>query len=232
MANTEKIKLYKLRGFSQKLNATIELIRQNISILSKSILLILLPMAIINGFLLSEYMNFIFSNLGPDQIADAQDPFNILLNSSYVGFILLSILASVLNLAIVMNFMDLYDKKYPETITISEIFNASMKDIIPLFLFGIIAMILVFAGFILLIIPGIYLMIVLSLAMPAFFFERKGIFHAIKRALIIIKGKMVEHLWYSGSFQYYNAGSSSPFYRAILYLLFPGHIYHDTGFSD
>jgi len=45
------------------------------------------------------------------------------------------------------------------------------------------------AGFIAFIIPGIFLMVVLSLAIPAMFFEKKGVFDAIGRSFKLIKGK-------------------------------------------
>jgi len=189
MAHDQKIVYYKTRNFSQKLNATIEYLRQNIKPLGKAILYILGPMAILNGLLFAQYINFIFGNMAVAEPVDIQNPFSFIFNPTYVGFILLSSFSALLNFAVIFNFMKIYNKKFPEEITVSEILNASWKDLLPLFILGVIASIMIMVGFFALIIPGIFLMVVLGLSVPALFFEQKGIFEAIGRSFKLIKGK-------------------------------------------
>ena len=82
MANTQKIVFYKVRDFSQKLNATIEFIRQNVKPLGKSILFILGPLAVLNGLLFSQYIDFVFGNMSPQDPVDIQNPFSFINHST------------------------------------------------------------------------------------------------------------------------------------------------------
>lgn len=189
MVQSKKIVFYKVRNFSAKLNATIEFIRQNVKPLGKAILYIMGPLAIVNGILFSQYINFMFGSMSQTEPVDVQNPFGFIFSSSYIGFIILSTLAGMLNLAIIFNFMKIYNAKYPEPITVTEVLNTSWRDILPLFLLVVITGIFIFAGFFALVIPGFYLMIVMSLAFPALMFERKGIFESIGRSFKLIRGK-------------------------------------------
>lgn len=189
MAYTQKIVFYKIRNFSQKLNATIEFIRQNALSLGKSILYILGPLAILNGLLFSQYINFAFGNLSGQEPMDVQNPLAFMVNPSYIGFMFLSSFSALLNFSIIFNFMKLYIKKYPEEITVVEVLNASWKYLLPLFVLGTITTILGMMGFIAFLIPGFYLMVVFSLSIPALFFEDKGVFGSIGRGFQLIRGK-------------------------------------------
>ncbi len=189
MVQSQKITFYKVRSFSQKLNATVEFIRQNIKVLGKAILYILGPLAILNGLLFSQYINFMFGNMGATDPINVQNPFAYIFSPSYIGFILLSTFSALLNFSVIFNFMKLYEKKFPEPITVTEVLNASWRDLLPLFILGIITTIMMMAGFVVFVIPGIYLIIVLSLAIPALFFENKGIFESIGRSFKLIRGK-------------------------------------------
>ena len=189
MAYTEKIKYYKVRNFSLKLNATIEFIRQNVKPLGKAIIFILGPMAVLNGLLFSQYIDFAFGSMSAQDPIDVQNPFAFIANPSYIGFIFLSMFSALLNFAIIFNFMKIYKNKYPEEITVTEILNASWRDVLPLLVLSIIMTILIVLGFFAFIIPGFYLMVVLSLSIPILFFEGKGVFESIGRSFKLIKGK-------------------------------------------
>ncbi len=185
----QKIKLFKIRNFSQKLNATIEFIRQNYKILGKAILIIISPVAVLTGLLLSQYISFIFSNIGAENMENITDPFSFLVNPSYIGFIILAVVSGLLNIAIIINFMRLYEQRGPSGLTVSEILNESWRDILPLFGLLFLAGILLFFGFVAFIIPGIYLMIVFSLSATVLLFERAGIIEALGRSFKLIRGK-------------------------------------------
>lgn len=189
MAYTQKINFHKIRNFSQKLNVTIEFIRQNALPLGKSILYILGPLAILNGLLFSQYINFSFGNMSGQEPSDVQNPFAMFLTPSYYGFLVLSFFSTSVNFSVIFNFMKLYKSKYPEEITVVEVLNAALKNLLPIILLSIITFIFMMAGFIALLIPGLYLMVVLSLAIPTLFFEDKGIFESIGRSFKLIKEK-------------------------------------------
>jgi MFS family permease len=233
MAYNQKIRLYKTRNFSEKLNATIEFIRQNVKPLGKSIIYILGPLAILNGLLMTQYFNFMFENMNPENMQNMQNPFSLVFNPTYFGLIILSVIAGLMNFSIVTNFMRLYDSKYPEPITVTEVLNISWRDVFPLLGLMIIMGIILMLGFLLFIIPGIYLMVVLSLSIPALFFERKGIIESIGRSFRIIKGK-----WWStfgiGFIAYLVAQAIAvlfvlPFY--VFYFIGIFTMVEETGFS-
>ena len=142
-----------------------------------------------NGLLFSQYIDFAFGNISAEDAIDIQNPFAFLTSSSYIGFVLLSSFSAMLNFAIIFNFMKIYQKKDPAEITVTEVLNASWKDVLSIFVLGIITTILIMVGFIAFIIPGIYLMVVLSLSIPILFFEGNGIFESIGRSFKLVKGK-------------------------------------------
>lgn len=233
MVYNKKIRLYKTRGFSEKLNATIEFIRQNVQPLGKSIIYILGPLAILNGLLMTQYFNFMFENMNPEKVQEMQDPLSLIFNPTYFGLIILSVIAGLMNFSVVTNYMRLYDSKYPEPITVTEVLNISWRDVFPLLGLMIIVGIILMVGFVLFIIPGIYLMVVLSLSIPALFFERKGIIESMGRSFRIIKGK-----WWStfgiGFIAYLVAQAIAvlfvlPFY--VFYFIGIFTMVEETGFS-
>lgn len=233
MVYNKKIRLYKTRGFSEKLNATIEFIRQNVQPLGKSIIYILGPLAILNGLLMTQYFNFMFENMNPEKVQEMQDPLSLIFNPTYFGLIILSVIAGLMNFSVVTNYMRLYDSKYPEPITVTEVLNISWRDVFPLLGLMIIMGIILMVGFVLFIIPGIYLMVVLSLSIPALFFERKGIIESMGRSFRIIKGK-----WWStfgiGFIAYLVAQAIAvlfvlPFY--VFYFIGIFTMVEETGFS-
>lgn len=189
MDNQQKIKLYKIRSFSQKLNATIEFIRQNYLVLGKTILLVISPVAVITGLLLSQYMRFIFNSISAEDVQSITDPFSFIFNPSYVGFIILALVSGLLNISIIINYLRIYNKRNPDEITVTEILNESWRGILPLFGLTILSVILIVVGFIAFIIPGIYLMIVLSISATVLLFEGGGLFSAISRSFSLMKGK-------------------------------------------
>jgi hypothetical protein len=146
-------------------------------------------MAILNGLLFSQYIDFAFGGMSAQDQINVQNPFDFIFNPSYIGFIFISGFSALLNFAVIFNYMKLYQNKYPEPISVTEVLNASWKDLLPLFFLSVIAMILIMVGFLAFIIPGIYLMVAMSLSIPILFFERLGIFESIGRSFKLIKGK-------------------------------------------
>lgn len=66
---------------------------------------------------------------------------------------------------------------------------AGVKRAVPLLLVGVLCYLAVLLGFLLLVVPGIWLACALAVAMPAVVVERPGIFGALKRSFAITKGK-------------------------------------------
>jgi hypothetical protein len=80
---------------------------------------------------------------------------------------------------------DLAGKK----VSLLAMIGAGAKRALPLLVVGILCYVLVVAGSILLLVPGIWLGCALSVAIPAVVVEKPGVFGALKRSFAITKGK-------------------------------------------
>ncbi len=107
---------------------------------------------------------------------------------------LLSVLGSIVSLVasalftgfVVTLVADVRDGK--REFTVGELFSNASHAILPLIGFGILAAIGIGIGFILLIIPGLYLLTIWSVGSPAIVVERTGVFEAFGRSHELVKG--------------------------------------------
>ncbi len=186
----EKIELFRVRSFSEKLNVTIEFVRQNIEVLGKAVLYFLGPLTIFSTILTYNFLKDVNTALGSlqqDTIPD--NPFRMIFTPSYYGLLLFSAFGSALILSLVYNFIAIYHDKYPEKITLKEVWDRAWRDIPHVLLLGFLAICMVMLGFFFLIIPGIYLFVVLSLVWSAYVFERKNYLDSIRRSFYLIRNK-------------------------------------------
>lgn len=190
----QKIELRKMRDFSSKFNVTFEFIRQNYKALFSSLLFISVPFYIVGMMIMTYYQNFVLM----DQVRGGNLEGNGGATLGFMGdmfsYFIISycviMLGYIMNVAVVYNLMRLYDEKInPLEITVSEVWNKVTKDIVKLIGAGILAAIMITVGFVVLIIPGIYLAFVLVLMMPIIVFERKSIGDALSRSFYLIKDK-------------------------------------------
>ncbi len=189
MENLAKIRFYKARPFGDRFSATFEFIGQNIKIIATSLMLVIGPFSIIIAILQGFMIKYIQS-----VVVDQFDIMSFTRMGRWGGILfLLLILVNTLNVSVIYNIMLLYNKKFPEEeIRLTDVVNAIWKDILPLIFLGILSFFIVGLGMILFVIPGIYLGVVLSLALPILFFERKGVLNAFDRCF-----KLVSDNWWS-----------------------------------
>ena len=190
----QKIELRKLRDFGTKFNVTFEFIRQNFKALFSSVLFISVPFYIVGMMLITYYQNFVmYNDIGAGNFDGDENAALGLLGNMFsylmIGYVII-MFGYLLNVAIVYNVMRLYDEKEnPLEITVGEVWSKVKGDIWKLFGAGILVAIVVVIGMIVLIIPGLYLAIVLTLIMPIVVFEKKSIGDAFNRCFYLIKDK-------------------------------------------
>ncbi len=183
----QKIELYKIRDFGQKINATIVYIRRYIKHLIVPVLLLILPAALLAGFFIKDYMATAMSFGAMDDPEVFNSWFSEVL-VSYLGMMLVSLIAGALFFMIIYEFMTYVSKE--DTIpTVGKLYSEPLGRLPGLMGLFLIIGIISTMGFFFFIIPGFYLAIVLSLATPIYLFEKASIGASISKSFKIIKGK-------------------------------------------
>lgn len=184
MNETSKIILQQQRGFSEKINATFEFIRQNFKPLFKSLIYIAGPPLLVVGI----YSGIVQSTLDP--VVDESNPFAGLseLYSRLSPIFILSYLTTTLIIAIVYEYMVLYNQNIQEEITPGMVWNEIKKDYFQLLLAALVVSIVVSIGFLFLFIPGVFLGAALSLIFIILVREKKGFGNAFQRCFSLTSG--------------------------------------------
>lgn len=183
-----QITLYKTRDFGAKMNATIEYIRYNVRPLLKIILLITAPVSLLLASLYSTTLST-FSELATSQAAGGEN-FSVfdVFGMNYFLMIVISMLTLTFTISAVYTYMKLKDEQGVAP-AIMEVYQKIWPKLPRLMALIIITSIFTVIGFFFLIIPGFYLMITLSLAIPIYLFEEGGIGKALSKSFKLIKGK-------------------------------------------
>lgn len=184
----QRIELRKTRDFTTKINVTFDFIRQNFKILAKSLVYISGPLTIVGGFFMGMYQQKILSLGG--------QPRGMLLDFisdvfTWVGLAMIFlVLAYVASIIVVNEFVRLYEtKEDPSNIQVGEIWEGVKTNFFKIFGAGIVVIMLTIVGVILLIIPGIYVSVTLSLLAPILIIEGQSIGDGIRRAFFLITEK-------------------------------------------
>ncbi len=187
----QKIELRRTRDFSAKVNATFEFLRQNFKVMAKCLIFISGPFILLQG---------LFSGLYQKE-ALSFDPAGAGVFGNFLGdtFLWLGIsmifliFGYIISLIVVFEFIRLYEtKENPESIDVPEIWETVKQYLLPMIGAGIVIAIVISVGILFLIIPGIYLMVVLSLIAPIMIIERKSFSDAFSRSF-----KLISEKWWS-----------------------------------
>ncbi|MGK7395812.1 MAG: hypothetical protein ACNS62_14635 [Candidatus Cyclobacteriaceae bacterium M3_2C_046] len=182
----EKINFHKQRNFSEKLNVTFEFIRQNFTPLGKSILYLVGPFSLIIGIFLVSYQKFMVT-LSSNQENYESLSFKVISNMGTIW--LLSMFALLMLISVVYDYFILYQQKPVAQIEVGDVLNMVKKDILKVFLAGIVTFLVVIVGFVFLVIPGIYLSVAVSLTFIIVIYEKKNPLEAVKRSIKLTSGK-------------------------------------------
>lgn len=180
---TEWINLREERDFGEKFNATFQFARQNFKNLSLSLLFLGAPLMIV-GNLLVAYMqadlqigNFDFTKGLPDGF------WNLYLILIPVQLIVYSWL-----MAVTYSYIAEYLNGNRE-ITTRQVFNRASQKIGKIIMSSIVMGIMLGFGFMLLIIPGLYLTVALAFVQVIIVVEDVPVLKSISRSISLIKGK-------------------------------------------
>lgn len=182
MLSTNRIEFRRARDFGEIFNASFAFTQQNFKPLGKAVLFIAGPVVLIEG---------IFSGLTQSGSISGRDFYSGIFWAQYGMFILAALFAAVLISGVVYEYVMLYLAKPGEEIGVEEIWQALRKDFGVIFWTSLGAGALYLVGFVLCIIPGIYLIIVLAPIVILRLHERVSFSAAVARCRFLI----AEHWW-------------------------------------
>src|SRR5438105_308068 len=150
--------------------------------------IVILTLALIVGALPGLLMSYLFVQLGigsPETLRTGAIPFR-----GYVGLMFIVFLINMVISALVQGSLTRATVSANEGIraTFAESLSAGLRVVFPLIGLSLLWAIGVGIGFILLIVPGIILLMMWSVAVPALVVEREGVFAAFSRSAQLTKG--------------------------------------------
>ncbi len=185
---SQKMEFYKIRDFGEKFNATVEFIRKHFLSLFVLILVVTVPFTVLGSII--QYFNFAeFQNF----TLGLSDPFEIInLMGELLPLILLSVVVSLfLNASLygsVYTYMRMTENSELEVKPI-DVVSKLLPKIGGLVVLSIVSTIIVMIGSMFFFLPGIYLAVVLALAVPVYVFEDVSIGEALGKPFTLIRGK-------------------------------------------
>lgn len=184
-----KIELYRIRDFSAKMGVMIDYIRAHFGSLMKIVVLMAVPLALLFGVLIREIFGNMSSIVDQPDMSDAEAmSFVTSLGINYFIFLVLSLVVYGLLFATVYNYMKMKDQN-GETPLLQDVYNLSFKRLPGLIALLLLITLIVIAGTLVFVLPGIYLAVVLTLAIPIYVFEEESIGSSLSRSFKLIAGK-------------------------------------------
>lgn len=190
------------RPFGDKINATFQFIGQNFKPLFTALLYLVIPISLLSGIFNALFQADLQKTIRDltESAKGSNDPTDLV--SNFLGMItqsftsplaLLSIIFAILSSALIQMVVISYFKCYDETdenpIQLSSIVDSIKNNLLSIILLGIVSTFLAIVGFVFFILPGIYILIVLSLSSYVLMIENVGIGEAISRSFKLINGK-------------------------------------------
>jgi hypothetical protein len=191
----QKVELRKIRDFSENLNDTILFIRQNFKPLFSCFFTIagifMLTSAILNGIYQSQWGGVI-QDILTRRSSRAISPFDII-NANYFLVIFFAWLNFTAMQVVIISYIKVYEIKNGQTPAIDEVWNVFKKNILKVFFYSIPIALLTALGFILCLVPGIYLAVVFAPFSSIVIIEDKSYSEAFNRCFRLIK----DNFWIS-----------------------------------
>jgi hypothetical protein len=183
---TENFRLEKVRDFGLLFTDTFLFIKYNFKNLLKGMLYYVLPFGLLHGVVLGllQYETLLPLASGNPISTSFSSPTIIYSTLASYFFMLLSYTVAI---SFIMEYIKLYRNKSNNNIEINEVGKAMLNNIPKTLGALILSGILVILGLILLIIPGIYIGVCISLVIPIIIFEDETIGNAISTCFNLIK---------------------------------------------
>ncbi|MEZ0541601.1 hypothetical protein [Fibrella arboris] len=178
------------RDFGEKINATFAFATEQIRGLALALLYIVGPVALIGGIISgygqSELLGTATSATTPDKLLSLYA--SIFSGSRLIGMVF-QLLAYVLTSLVTFSYIRLYRQQLNEQpIEVSAVWAEVQQYIGTGVLLSIASALMVGFGFALLVLPGIYMIVALTLAPAALVFERQEVGQAISRSFKLVSG--------------------------------------------
>jgi hypothetical protein len=185
------IKFREERDISQKINATFAFIRQNYQPLVQCLVLYVLPFALLAGIFSGIYLSRRLPAT-PDEVRyrtwGEYDFFNSITSFNYLVSVFFSLVSYVLiSLVICVYIVQYMDQQ--GTVSAREVGKAVRSNFLPVFYTTIGIFFMCCLGYVLLLLPGVYLSIAFSLFVIIMIREELGFVETIERCLYLIKGQ-------------------------------------------
>lgn len=183
--NTNDFKFEKVRDFGLLFSDTFLFLKQNFKNLAKGLLYYVLPISLIQGIAMGlvQYQSVNSISTGTSLFTNGS---SFVIISALISYFLMFIAYSFA-MSFVMNYIKLNKEKGANNYELSEVWKQMLKDIpqiiAAIFITGIISGF----GFLLLVIPGIYIAICVSLVIPIIIFENETIGAATSNCFKLIK---------------------------------------------
>lgn len=182
----KKIEFTKARDFGAIINDSFSFIRQNFRVLFKSLIFIVGPLMVVLAVLYGLYNVENFARLAEKN--SGKNIFAGVLTAKYGLMMLLSIVSYTLITLIACEYIVLYIESPTGEVSFEDVWRDTKRDFFLLLFTNIGNFFLILFSVLLLIVPGIYFMVVISLVPMIRVRERIGYFASIKRSMKLISG--------------------------------------------
>ncbi|MGQ1909246.1 hypothetical protein ACT3CE_05610 [Marinifilum sp. RC60d5] len=183
--NTNDFKFEKVRDFGLLFSDTFLFLKQNFKNLAKGFLYYVLPISLIQGIVLGfvQYQSVNSLATGGNLFTDGS---SFVIISTLISYFLMFVAYSFA-MSFMMNYIKIYKEKGANNYELSEVWKRMVKDIPRILAALFVSGLLAGFGFIILVIPGIYISICVSLVIPIVIFENETIGSALKSCFSLIK---------------------------------------------
>lgn len=189
------IHLFEQRDFGQKINATFQYISQNFRSLGMALLYIVGPMAVVAGIASGIMQSNLLKLAGETTRMQPNDPMaalQVLSQFTSPTFWLAMLFSLLANVAVVLTtyaHMNVYDRTDGRFVTVASVWAEVQPALGRAVIISVLGSIITGVAMLFLIIPGIYVAVVLSLALAVTTFEGTGFGETWERCFQLIRNK-------------------------------------------
>lgn len=177
------IELRQKRDFSAVISTGFQFIRQNWKTLYRPLIFISLPIYVVAALLFGTFFRTVLGNVQGGNVGDLATG----MGSMFLGYLLM-ITSMLILYALIFEYMRFYWMNKGQAPRLAELWKQTSKQLPAYFVIGLLAALIAGSGLILFIIPGIWLLVVFSMALPLRAFERTSIGDSIGHSFRVIKG--------------------------------------------
>lgn len=176
--------LEKNRDFGELFNDTFLFIKYNFKNLLKGMIYFVIPFALLQGIALGIVQHQTLSSLS---LGQPTNPFAAFSSNAVLITYLFLLITYTFSMAFVFQYMKLYKASEDKIIELKQVWKLMLGVAPKIFIASIAVALISSIGFILLLIPGIYLMICFSLVIPIIIFQGDSIGAALSSCFSLIK---------------------------------------------